>query len=274
MASPPIQPFSKPFAILTPRLVIIPTPIAVHIATYRALYGALHADAGFCRMGFGERFPVSSWNDEDTRDMIETRDLKRCWQRRGLGDFAVGLRPQPVGGSGNDSKDDAYVGVSTLRGEDFEQLVGPDMTRMEEIRWVGYTGVRDATTTSIPPSEEGDAPLPHWLEMIELRYGVSPEFWGKGIAEEASRAVMHWAVCEKGAKRFIADTERDNRRSGRVLEKLGFRQSGTNYWKEPEFVVEWEFLSREGMRECFGANGLKGRSSCWGWGCGRDHEMG
>ena len=236
MASPPIHPLSEPFAILTPRLVIVPTPIAVHIATYRALYGALHADAGFCRMGFGERFPVRSWNDDDTRDMIETRDLERCWQRRGLGDFAVGLRP------GHDSKDDAYVGVSTLRGEDFEQLVGPDLTRLEEIQWVGYSGVRDATTTSILPSEESNASLSHWLEMIELRYGVSPGFWGKGIAEEASRVVMHWAVCEKGVKRFIAETERDNRRSGRVLEKLGFRQSGTNYWKKPEFLLEWECL--------------------------------
>lgn len=245
MASPPLTGLSEPFAIVTPRLIIIPTPIAVHIASYRALYGALHADVGFCRMGFGERFPVRNWNDDETRDMIETRDIKRCWQRRGLGDFAVGLRPQPgSGGSGQDSNQDPRPGVSTLRGEEFQQFKGPDMARLEEIRWVGYSGVRDATTTSIPP-HEGDAPLPHWLAMVELRYGVSPEFWGKGIAQEASGAIMQWAIREKGAKRFIADTERDNQRSGRVLQKLGFTHSGTNYWKELDKVVEWELLHVE-----------------------------
>jgi len=40
---------------------------------------------------------------------------------------------------------------------------------------------------------------------------------------------MEWAVVERGVRRFIAETERDNSRSGRVLEKLGFTMSGTNY---------------------------------------------
>jgi len=50
---------------------------------------------------------------------------------------------------------------------------------------------------------------------------------------------MEWAVVERGVRRFIAETERDNSRSGRVLEKLGFTMSGTNYWKEPD-EIEWE----------------------------------
>jgi RimJ/RimL family protein N-acetyltransferase len=54
---------------------------------------------------------------------------------------------------------------------------------------------------------------------------------------------MQRAVSERGAKRFIAETERDNVRSGRVLEKLEFRLSGTNYWKEPS-EVEWERFPR------------------------------
>ena len=50
---------------------------------------------------------------------------------------------------------------------------------------------------------------------------------------------MRWGVSERGAKRFIAETERENTRSGRVLEKMGFRNSETKYWKEPG-EVEWE----------------------------------
>ncbi|CEJ59435.1 hypothetical protein PMG11_08060 [Penicillium brasilianum] len=242
MTSPSYVGLSEPFAILTPRLIVIPTPIAVHVAPYRALYAALHADAGFCRMGFGESFPVKNWNDDETRDTIETRDIRRSWQKHGLGDFAVGLRPQlRSGGLGASSERGSSSPVSMLRGQEFEQFVGPNGTRLNAIQWVGYSGVRDATTTSLPPQEAGDAPYPDWLEMVEIRYGVAPAFWGKGIAQEASNAIMQWAIREKGVKRFIAETERDNQRSGRLLQKLGYVHSGTNYWKERQ-EVEWEMV--------------------------------
>ncbi|KAH7321438.1 hypothetical protein BKA65DRAFT_408814, partial [Rhexocercosporidium sp. MPI-PUGE-AT-0058] len=50
--------------------------------------------------------------------------------------------------------------------------------------------------------------------------------WRVGIVRNAAEAVIQWAV-----RRFIAKTERDNSRSGRVLEKLGFMLSGTDYCK-------------------------------------------
>jgi RimJ/RimL family protein N-acetyltransferase len=242
MASPSFTALSEPFIILTPRLVVIPTPIAIHITSYRALYAELYADAGFCRMGFGASFPAQNWNDDETRDTIQTRDINRSWEKHGLGDFAVGLRPQPNSGvSGADPQQEPFPRVSILRGDEFEQFMGPDLTHLEEIQWVGYSGVRDATTTSLPPLEAGDAPYPDWLEMVEIRYGVSPAFWGKSIAQEATEAIMRWAIREKGVKRFIAETERDNQRSGRLLQKLGFVHSGTNYWKERQ-EMEWELL--------------------------------
>ncbi|KAG9185963.1 hypothetical protein G6011_02519 [Alternaria panax] len=109
----------------------------------------------------------------------------------------------------------------------------------DSIKWLGYAGVRDATTTSLPTRDASDAPLPPWEEMIELRYGVAPACWGQGVAREAAEAVMQWAATEKGAKRFIAETEKGNARSRRVLEKMGFRRAGTEYWKN-ENEVEWE----------------------------------
>lgn len=160
-----------------------------------------------------------------------------------MGDFAVALR----------AKTDASLAFPTS-GETGRNLPGQDSVSMidagdsekdlyakelQDVAWVGYAGVRDATTTSIPAPEEGDAPLPPWEEMVELRYGVSGDYWGKGIAGEAARAVMQWAGSEKGVRRFIAETERTNVRSGRVLGKMGFRESGTRYWKE-DSEVEWE----------------------------------
>lgn len=233
---------STHFVLLTPRLILLPTPTAVSQLSYRRLYSELHSDNAFCQMAFGDHFPARKWNDEETRDVIETRDIERSWRKRGLGDFAVGLREVVPGSTkfGDDffaQKEDP--GVVIVRGDDFELLAGSNNERLSDIKWVGYAGVRDATTTSIPSNASQDTVFPPWRQMIELRYGIFPQFWGEGIAAEASKTVMQWAVDERGVERFIAETERHNTRSARCLEKLSFVLSGTNYWQEPS-EVEWE----------------------------------
>ncbi|KAJ5176297.1 uncharacterized protein N7482_002174 [Penicillium canariense] len=242
MASTCSAELPEPFALLTARLVVVPTPIAVNVASYRTLYAALHSDVDFCKMGFGEHFPARGWSDDETRQVIETRDIERSWRRHGLGDFAVGFRATP----GSEDPDKAssqnpHSSVSILRGSEYEQFAGHDMTRLDEIEWVGYAGVRDATTTSLPPQSAGDPTYPPWFEMVEIRYGVSPACWGGGIAREAAEAVLQWAARKKGVKRFIAETEKENQRSARLLQKLGFVASGTDYWKEPS-ETEWELV--------------------------------
>lgn len=228
---------STSFILLTPRLVIVPTPLAVHNQSYLALYASLHADAAFCQMGFGPHFPPRNWTEEETREVVLTRDIARCWQPRGLGDFAVGLRStaqldQLTTRAITGSNDQLHV----LEVNDSEAL----SRSYSHVEWVGYAGVRDATTTSMPPRTDSDPPLPHWLEMIEIRYGVAPAYWGKGLAQEAAEAVMQWAGRERGVRRFIAETEMENARSAKVLKKMGFSKTeGTNYWKDEE-EIEWE----------------------------------
>lgn len=241
MANP--GPLSTRFALFTPRLIFLPTPNAVSISAYRALYARLHGDASFCEMAFGHHLPAAEWSDEDTRHVINTRDIARCWNPKGMGDFAVGLWGEDRGALLDDSKERQLQGhLSDLRiieGDDFEKSVGDELQHLNGVQWVGYAGVRDATTTSLPAREHGDPPFPPWQEMIELRYGIAPEFWGKGLAKSTAEAIMQWAVAERGVRRFIAETERTNTRSGRVLQKMGFKLSGTEYFKEPS-EVEWE----------------------------------
>ncbi|KAJ5712573.1 hypothetical protein N7493_009041 [Penicillium malachiteum] len=220
------------FVISTPRLIIVPTPQAILSTSYRKLYASLHADKDFCNMAFGVHFPPRQWSDDETRDVIQTRDIGRCWNVRGMGDFAVGLRPAEIPVSPSND-------IKILKGDDFERVSCVSIDNLDDITWVGYAGVRDGTTTSIPPREADDLPLPPWNQMVEVRYGMSPLHWGNGLAKEAAEAVMHWAVKERGVTRFIAETEKPNKRSARALEKLGFTLSGTNYWKEPT-EIEWE----------------------------------
>lgn len=198
-------------------------------------------------MAFGPHLLARELSDEDTREMIITRDLERCWKPRGLGDFAVALRIRSDGSdlissdTGRNLKGEENTRILHLAGDDhsISSSSALDSLNLGEAEWVGYAGVRDATTTSMPDRTAEDEPLPPWQEMIELRYGVHGNYWGKGVAGAAARAVMQWAVSEKGVRRFIAETEKTNTRSGKVLQKMGFKESGTDYWKEPS-ETEWE----------------------------------
>jgi RimJ/RimL family protein N-acetyltransferase len=236
MASSDDIPYS-PFLLLTPRLVLVPTPTAISIEPYRKMYGDLHRLQIFCEMGFGSRFPLrTDWSDERWQAAIE-KEVEVSWKFRGMGDMAVGLWNGTRDGKGRVlASEHQGVELRIVEGQEWEDLVHKRF--WEEVEWVGYAGVRDATPR-LPEREDGDPPLPSWLEMIELRYGVSPEHWGKGIAPEAARGIMAWAVAERGVRRFIAETEKLNARSGSILGKLGFVASGTDYWKDP-LEMEWE----------------------------------
>lgn len=229
----------QPFLLLTPRLVLLPTPTAISIAPYREMYAYLHTLQVFCEMGFGSQFELrTDWSDERWQAAIES-EVTRSWKFRAMGDMAVGLWGGRRANRGRDlSSGSQKTEVRIVDGEAWDNLVHDD-SFWAEVDWVGYAGIRDATTTSMPAREQGDPPLPAWLEMVELRYGVTPRHWGKGIAPEAARAIMSWGATERGVERFIAETERLNARSGAVLGKMGFVSSGTNYWKEP-LEVEWE----------------------------------
>ncbi|WP_407392439.1 GNAT family N-acetyltransferase [Methanobrevibacter sp.] len=65
----------------------------------------------------------------------------------------------------------------------------------------------------------------HWWGegSVELGYWVAEEYWGNGYATEASQEVIKRAFNELGANEIYASYRHDNKQSGRVLEKLGFK---------------------------------------------------
>ncbi|HUU44607.1 MAG TPA: GNAT family N-acetyltransferase, partial [Acidobacteriota bacterium] len=66
----------------------------------------------------------------------------------------------------------------------------------------------------------GLGPLDFSPGEIELFYGLSPEHWGRGIATEASRAVLRYSFAEIGLSRIVAVTHPENVGSVKVIEKL------------------------------------------------------
>ena len=63
--------------------------------------------------------------------------------------------------------------------------------------------------------------LPFYKEA-DLVYRFLPQYWGKGIATEASEAILDYGFNTLKLKRIIAATHQENIGSSKVLEKVGF----------------------------------------------------
>ena len=62
--------------------------------------------------------------------------------------------------------------------------------------------------------------LPEFNE-IDLGYRFLPEYWGSGIATEASRAILNYAFDSLKLRKIVAIAIKENKASIRVMEKVG-----------------------------------------------------
>jgi RimJ/RimL family protein N-acetyltransferase len=58
-----------------------------------------------------------------------------------------------------------------------------------------------------------------------LIYGMLPALWGRGYVTEAARAVLDYAFATLRLSRVVADVDRPNVASVRVLEKVGMART-------------------------------------------------
>mgnify|MGYP003528386268 FL=1 len=59
-----------------------------------------------------------------------------------------------------------------------------------------------------------------------LGYALMPTYWGQGLASEAATLAISYGFLELDLHRIEADTEPNNWRSNKVLERLGFQREG------------------------------------------------
>ena len=60
----------------------------------------------------------------------------------------------------------------------------------------------------------------------DIGYELAPEYWGRGLATEAARAMVDYGFQELGVRRISSWCIADNIASSRVLEKAGLRAEG------------------------------------------------
>lgn len=64
------------------------------------------------------------------------------------------------------------------------------------------------------------------LDEPDLGYAFLPEYWGKGLAKEASIEVLNQEMARHNLETVLAITLPDNPGSNALLKSLGFRYSG------------------------------------------------
>ena len=82
-----------------------------------------------------------------------------------------------------------------------------------------------------PPAADG---------VVEIAYGLSPDYQGKGYATEAAAALTEFALIQDQVHLVRAHTLPESNASGRVLTKCGFRRVGEVIDPEDGLVWRWE----------------------------------
>ena len=83
----------------------------------------------------------------------------------------------------------------------------------------------------------------HWWGegTAELGYWIGEEYWNRGYATEAARKLIDHAFSDLDVDEIYASYRYENKQSGRVLEKLGFKYfadlNNVNYLGEAFFEV-------------------------------------
>jgi RimJ/RimL family protein N-acetyltransferase len=97
---------------------------------------------------------------------------------------------------------------------------------------------RHAGCAGLRPYEAGQA-------IFEMGVHLLPEFWGQGIAREASEAIIPYAFGPLGAAAIFAGHHPQNAASGRLLMKLGFTYQGDKLYIPTGLMHPTYLLRRE-----------------------------
>lgn len=227
------QPASQWPILLTARLVLVPTPLAIALPSYVAFYAAVVSDGRVTGMAWGAAQPDPVSEEQSLGILRRKNDA--FWAVRGFGDCGVAALPDALADRAPAAPGEYVV----LESAEVERLV-----ELDRLNWVGYAGIRDASAMILEgrktyleahardelPDNAADGALPPWPEMVEIKYGFHPDAWGKGFATEVVRALHAWGIDKFGVRRFLGVTKSDNVGSRGVLQKVGYVAHDKVYW--------------------------------------------
>lgn len=99
---------------------------------------------------------------------------------------------------------------------------------------IGFSGLRHLEHS---PDEVGE---------VEILYGLQPEYWGQGLATEASKAVLDYGFEKARLERIYAGADPPNEASFQVMRRLGmkFARHTTIQGLVSDAVAEYYVITR------------------------------
>jgi [ribosomal protein S5]-alanine N-acetyltransferase len=84
-------------------------------------------------------------------------------------------------------------------------------------------------------------------KICELGFHLRPQCWGRGFATEAAGVMLNYGLRELGFESIFAGHHPDNHASRKVLLKLGFEETGSEYYAptglyHPAYIFKKERL--------------------------------
>ncbi|MGK0385641.1 MAG: ribosomal-protein-alanine N-acetyltransferase [Patiriisocius sp.] len=83
------------------------------------------------------------------------------------------------------------------------------------------------------------------IHQTDLGYRFLPQYWGKGIATESSKAILEYAFTTLKLAEIIAHVLPENPASAKVLEKLAFQKTAFKPYPGETENLHWFALTNE-----------------------------
>jgi RimJ/RimL family protein N-acetyltransferase len=91
----------------------------------------------------------------------------------------------------------------------------------DEARFIGYVGLHTPTFEA------------HFTPCVEIGWRLASDVWGAGLATEGALAVVRYAFENLGLDEIVSFTVPANRRSIRVMEKIGMTRAAADDFDHP-----------------------------------------
>lgn len=136
-----------------------------------------------------------------------------------------------------------YTGEPVV--ESIEEMEQAIRTRADDYEKYGYG--RWATFLKDGMQFVGWAGLAYLPEFdeIDLGYRFLPEYWGLGIATEASRAILTYGFDSLNIRKIIAIALKENKASIRVMEKVGMEFDKLAPYEPGSVDAVWYWCDKE-----------------------------
>lgn len=106
------------------------------------------------------------------------------------------------------------------------------LNNLENYHWLANRQIiLKAENKAIGSANFKNSPLEN--KDIEIGYGINPDYENLGYMTEAVQALCEWAMNQPDVESVIAETDKENYASQRVLQKCGmtkFQESDIGFW--------------------------------------------